>query len=894
MAKSGLVRTTCPYCGVGCGVLIEPAADGGISVKGDPDHPANFGRLCSKGTHLGETVGPEGRLLTPSIAGETVEWDTAIQTVASKFSSLIAEHGPDSVAFYLSGQLLTEDYYVANKLMKGFIGTSNVDTNSRLCMSSAVAGYKRAFGSDTVPVCYEDLELADLVVLVGSNLAWCHPVLFQRLKKAREERGTTVVVIDPRRTATCEIADLHLQIKPGTDVALFNGLLHHLSDSDCIDSDFVEASTEGLEAALASAAQGPKGAPEVAETCGLAVSDVAGFFALVEATEKTLTAYSQGINQSSQGTDKANAILNTHLLTGRIGKPGMGPFSVTGQPNAMGGREVGGLANMLAAHMDFDEASIDRVGRFWQASNMVAGPGLKAVDLFEAVADGRIKAVWVMATNPAVSLPDAERVRDALKTCEFVVVSDVVEKTDTLDFADVALPAAAWGEKSGTVTNSERRISRQKPFMDLPGQAKPDWWIICEVAKAMGFEKAFEFADAAEIFEEHAQLSVFENDGKRDFDLGGLTGLSKEAYDDLQPVQWPLPLGEAQGEPRLFGDGCFFTPSQRARFVPVAAKNPAHPVSLKRPLVLNSGRLRDQWHTMTRTGLSPTLNAHRVEPSLDVHPDDAAEFGLQDDGYVQVETDWGQALVRVRFEPGQRRGEVFLPMHWSKAFSARAGVGPLVNPATDPVSGQPESKHTPCSVKAWVPAYQGLVMMIDPPRDPEGAAYWCRAARRGAHFMSLAGQEMPDDPEAFAMALCDGPGEWIHYADPAGGDWRLARTDGDRLLAVVYLAKGSQMPSAGWLESLFGLEAFHDDARLSVLAGRAHADLPDQGRIVCSCFSVGINTIVDAILDQKLTSVSEISAALRAGTNCGSCLPELKEVLHDTISTDVSSSRTAA
>ncbi|HML29981.1 MAG TPA: molybdopterin-dependent oxidoreductase, partial [Hyphomicrobium sp.] len=567
MTISQPTRTTCPYCGVGCGVLAEATADGNVAVRGDPDHPSNFGRLCSKGLALGETVDLDDRLLYPEIGTERTSWDAALDLVASRFSNAIAEHGPDSVAFYVSGQLLTEDYYVANKLMKGFIGSANIDTNSRLCMASSVAGHKRAFGTDTVPGCYEDLECADLIVLVGSNLAWCHPVLYQRIAAAKERRpNTKIVLIDPRRTTTADIAELHLPIKPDGDVALFIGLLKHLADVGRTDEAFIATHTSGFSHALRTARA--VDILTIIERTGLSHARLREFFDLFAQTEKVVTVFSQGVNQSVSGTDKVNAIINCHLATGRIGKPGMGPFSVTGQPNAMGGREVGGLANTLAAHMEFDKPrDRNRVQRFWQSPVIAKKPGLKAVDMFRAVAEGRIKAIWIMATNPVVSMPAAADVQAALRNCPFVVVSDVVASTDTIRHAHVKLPAAAWGEKSGTVTNSERRISRQRCFLPLPGEAQPDWWIMCEVAKRMGFGSTFDFTSPSEIFAEHAALSAFENQGARDFDIGAFRNISHEDFDALEPFQWPRRAGE-DSRSRIFADGQFFTPDRKARFVP--------------------------------------------------------------------------------------------------------------------------------------------------------------------------------------------------------------------------------------------------------------------------------------------------------------------------------------
>src|SRR5690348_3352196 len=569
--KLRATRTTCPYCGVGCGVLATPDGSGGAAISGDGEHPANFGRLCSKGSALGETLGLQDRLLYPMIRCkgvlERVAWSDALDHVAHRLQHIVARDGPEAVAFYLSGQMLTEDYYVANKLMKGFVGSANVDTNSRLCMASSVAGHRRAFGADTVPGCYEDVDEADLLVLVGSNAAWCHPVIFQRMLAATHKRGARMVVIDPRRTDTAEEAELFLGLKPGSDTALFSGLLVYLAENGALDRNYIANHTSGFEDALARARQIAGSVAATALATGLSEADVASFFRMFRETERVVTFYSQGVNQSAQGTDKVNAILNCHLATGRIGKPGASPFSLTGQPNAMGGREVGGLANQLAAHMGFSPPDIDRVRRFWNAPRIATHEGLKAVQMFEAIARGEIKALWVIGTNPAVSLPDADVVREALKKLELFVVSENVRSNDTLNAGvHVLLPALAWGEKSGTVTNSERRISRQRAFLPAPGEARPDWWILSEVAKRLGFGAAFNYASAADIFREHAALSAFENGGSRDFDIGALAALSDEAYDALSPVQWPLPEG-APPTTRFFGEGGFYTNDRRGRFV---------------------------------------------------------------------------------------------------------------------------------------------------------------------------------------------------------------------------------------------------------------------------------------------------------------------------------------
>ena len=881
------VRTTCPYCGVGCGVRVAVEADGTVALRGDEAHPANRGRLCGKGTALAETLGDAGRLLYPEIGGDQADWDTALDHVAERFAGTIRAHGPDSVAFYVSGQMLTEDYYVANKLMKGCIGAANIDTNSRLCMASSVAGHKRAFGSDTVPGCYEDLELADLVVLVGSNTAWCHPILFQRLMRARDERGTRIVVIDPRRTATCESADLHLPIRVGTDVALFNGLLAHLADSGALQADFLERNTDGFAEALDAARWDAGDVTTTARLCDLEPDAVAAFFAEFAATEKVVTVYSQGVNQSSQGTDKVNAIINCHLATGRIGRPGMGPFSVTGQPNAMGGREVGGLANQLAVHMGFDPDSVDRVQRFWNAPAIAAREGLKAVDLFRAVGEGRVKALWIMATNPAVSMPEAEAVRRALRDCPFVVVSDCVRDTDTTRYAHVLLPAAAWGEKSGTVTNSERRISRQRAFLPMPGLARPDWWIITQVARRMGFAAQFPYRSPADIFREHAALSAFENGGSRDFDLGALAPLSDAEYEALEPIQWPVRQGEAGGTERLFGDGRFFTPDRRARFLAVRHQAPVRAPDADYPLILNTGRVRDHWHTMTRTGMAPRLWQHTPEPAVEVHPRDAARHDLSDGGLADVSSRWGTVRVRVRETDGQQPGTVFIPMHWSDRFTAAGVVGRGIAPIVDPISGQPELKHTPVRVTPLPVEWTGFLLSRRV-FVPDGVAYWARSMAADCSAYELAGTDAPDSWDAWAEnLLADGkePSAIVQYQDPRQGVRRWACLRDERLESCLFVARNGGLPARDWLMGLFGRKSLDEAARRGLLAGGQAGRA--EGQIVCACFGVGVTRLIDTIRDRRLTTVEAVGEALRAGTNCGSCIPELKTLLKESRYEDV-------
>jgi assimilatory nitrate reductase catalytic subunit len=888
-ASPPTIRTTCPYCGVGCGVLAKPDGFGGAEIEGDTAHPANFGRLCSKGSALGETLSLDGRLLHPMVkhgGGPLVRstWDEAISRVAKGFLDTIERHGPGSAAFYVSGQLLTEDYYVANKLMKGFIGSANIDTNSRLCMASSVAGHKRAFGADTVPGSYDDLEQADLLVLVGSNAAWCHPVLYQRMIKNRRERGARIVIVDPRHTATSEEADLSLRLAPGTDSVLFSGLLAYLSDSGALDRSFISRNTDGFAEALAKARHNAPDIDTVAERCGLPQSDLEAFFHAFLTTEKTVTLYSQGVNQSAQGTDKVNAIINCHLATGRIGKEGTGPFSLTGQPNAMGGREVGGLANQLAAHMSFDSASLDRVERFWKAPKLAKHEGLKAVDLMGAVAAGHIKALWVMGTNPAVSMPRADAVRDALRQLNLFVVSDIVASNDTITAgAHVLLPAAGWGEKDGTVTNSERRISRQRAFMKPPGDAKPDWWIVTEVARKMGNEHAFPYRSAADIFEEHARLSAFENNGTRDFDIGGLINLTPQAYDDLEPVQWPLSQDEKTGVARLFADGGFFTPNRRAQFIAVARPQLAAERDRLHSLILNTGRVRDQWHTMTRTGKSPRLGAHIEEPFISVHPTDAQSAKLSDGGFARLSAAGASAILRVRVTEDQRPGEVFAPIHWNGETASAARIGALVQSANDPVSGQPELKATPVGIAPVSYDVHGFLLSRNRLEMPDNV-WWARTAVEGGHGLRLAITQHSDGLPAMVRTLIGGGTRLVEYSDSAQGLYRAAvLSSDDRLETCIFLASDpARIPDWGWLKRQLSKEALEPQARRAVLAGRLPEGASATGPIVCACFGVGLCEIEALIATGETTTTDAIGAKLKAGTNCGSCLPEMRKLIKKT------------
>ncbi|MBU4531582.1 MAG: molybdopterin-dependent oxidoreductase [Hoeflea sp.] len=882
MTAACAVKTTCPYCGVGCGVLATLEEGGAVTIKGDPDHPANQGRLCSKGSALGETIDLDGRLLYPEIAGERAAWDEALDLVASRFSQAIVEHGPDSVAFYVSGQLLTEDYYVANKLMKGFIGSANIDTNSRLCMASSVAGHRRAFGSDTVPGTYEDLELADLVVLTGSNLAWCHPVLYQRIAAAKAARPEMkIVLIDPRRTMTADIADLHLAIAPDGDVSLFLGLLAHIADNGYIDAAYVGAFTTGLEDAVAKARA--QGLAELVSQTGLLAAELEAFFALWAASEKVVTVYSQGVNQSSSGTDKVNAIINCHLATGRIGKPGMGPFSVTGQPNAMGGREVGGLATMLAAHMDIDNPGHrDLVQRFWKSPVIASKPGLKAVDMFQAVGDGRIKAIWIMATNPVDSMPDADAVEAALKACPFVVVSDIMAETDTIRHAHVKLPSLGWGEKQGTVTNSERRISRQRAFLPPPGEARADWWQMAQVASRMGHAGAFDFEGPAAILREYAAQTAFENEGTRDLDLGGLAGLDDKAYAGLTPVQWPRPAHDtsmARGT-RFFANGGFFTEDRLARFVPVAP--PARvEADANRRFTLNTGRIRDHWHTMTRTGKSPRLSAHVAEPYAEIHPDDATALGIAPADLARVGNEGCEIVVRAMITDRQQLGSIFVPMHWTDQWASSARVDRLVAPVVDPVSGQPALKTSHVGLTRFEASHYGFVVSADRPAL-DTAAYWAMARADGGWRAEFALSEPLEDAGAFicAMLSIDAATPLLSFSDPSSGVVRYAAFDGGHLLGAVFLSSAPVHLSRSWAADQLQQDFASLPSRWRIIAGRPANDMPDKGAIVCACMNVGVNDIIGAVRAGSC-SVGAIGKATGAGTNCGSCKSEIKVILDD-------------
>lgn len=850
-----LTKTVCPYCGVGCGVLAGP--DG--TIKGDPDHPANFGRLCSKGAALGETIDLEGRLLSPQVSGKEAGWDETLDLVAHHFNTAIREHGPDSVAFYLSGQMLTEDYYLANKLMKGYIGTANVDTNSRLCMASSVAGHKRAFGTDTVPGTYEDLEQADLIVLVGSNLAWCHPVLHQRIAAAKADRPhMRIVNIDPRKTATTDLADIHLRVAKDGDIALFNGLLAHLADTGSLNADYLRDHVEGGLPAITQARL-----DDPAQS-GLTPQELTEFYQLWAGTEKVVTIYSQGVNQSECGSDKVNAILNCHLATGRIGKPGCGPFSVTGQVNAMGGREVGGMANMLANHLDIENPDHrERVQGFWASPTMSTQPGLKAVDMFQACADGKIKALWVISTNPAVSLPDSDGVAEAIKKVPFVVVSDITANTDTCDLANVLLPATAWGEKDGTVTNSERRISRQRAFLPAPGNTRPDWKIICDVAKRMGWHDGFNFETPAEVFAEYVALSNAATDFGRDLDLSIFTDVD---YANLIPTQWP------QNGKRFFADGRFYHADGKARMLPVSAPTQ----KTEESLILNTGRNRDQWHTMTRTGKAPRLGAHLAEPYAEIHPQDAAALGVNANELIELSNTKGSSILRVLITDRAAKRQIFAPMHWTRQQTSGAWVNNLAAPVVDPISGQPAAKANKVTARKFDAKWYAYAAATQPmhPDCPYSAIARTLTGWQG----EFAGVDTPENWVDLARGVMNiEQSDVSEVRDCNGQQTRLAFYRNSQLIGLFFTSPEPVSLSRSHAISLIGT----DTPPLLALAGRSGADQPDPGATICACLNVGVNTVRQAIAEGA-NSVDALGAATCAGTNCGSCKPELARLLSQT------------
>jgi assimilatory nitrate reductase catalytic subunit len=931
-------RSTCPYCGVGCGVIIESQAGQITGVRGDADHPANFGRLCTKGSTLHLTASSEvtrqTRLLYPMQrahrheAPKRVSWDSALGFASESFARIISEHGPDAVGFYISGQLLTEDYYAFNKLAKGLIGTNNIDSNSRLCMSSAVAGYKQTLGADAPPTCYDDVKHAQCIFIVGSNTAYAHPILFRRIEDAKAANpALKIIYADPRRTDTAEIADLYLPLQPGTDVMLFNGMLHLMLWEGWTDPAWIALHTSGFEALKATVRDCT---PElVAQTCGIKKEDLFAAARLFATSSATLSLYCQGLNQSSSGTAKNAALINLHLATAQIGKPGAGPFSLTGQPNAMGGREVGGMANLLSGHRDLANAAHRaEVAALWGVHSVPEKPGKTAVEMFQAAADGEIKALWIACTNPAQSMPDQATVRRALERAELVIVQEAFATTATCAYADLLLPATTWGEKTGTVTNSERRISRVRPAVAAPGETRHDWSIA--VAFAQKLERLLPGRSAAPLFSYSLTVAALgaeslwnehrESTRGRDLDITGMS----YALLEQSPQQWPMKEGDASGKARLYEDGIFPTPDGKARFVNTVYKPVAEPRESRYPFSLNTGRLRDQWHGMSRTGTLGRLFGHVAEPCVQMNAQDMARRLLKEGDLVHVTSKRGSILVPVQACSELAVSQAFMAMHWGGEYLSGlssigqplAGVNALTTSAYCPGSKQPELKHAAVKIlKAELP-WSLLAMAWLPEGDALAAREQLKALMTAFAFTSCvpfsnntplaeggpertgvlfraAGHEAP--PPALLLELerilgLDGSYS-LRYADRKKGQHRtirLARHGNQAELTGFVLAGDTS--AENWIATLLR-EALPAQAygRLLLLPGaKPPVAVQSRGNLVCSCFNVS-----DIAIDEHLKSagleagttdearLASLQGSLKCGSNCGSCLPELKRRVRD-------------
>ena len=885
------IRTTCPYCGVGCGVIVRAQAGRIVDVQGDPAHPANHGRLCTKGSTLHLTTDARARLHHPELRRSRSEartrsgWAPAIDFCAEKFAAIIDRHGPDSVAFYVSGQLLTEDYYAFNKLARALVGTNNIDTNSRLCMSSAVTGYKATLGADAPPACYEDIDHADCLFIAGSNMAYAHPVLFRRIEEARARNpGVRMIVVDPRRTDTAAAADLHLAILPGTDVALFNAMLHVMLWEGLCDLEFIAAHTEGFEQAKAAVAEyTPRAAASV---CGVPADDIIAAAKLFGGARAALSFYCQGLNQSVQGTGKNASLINLHLAAGHIGRPGAGPFSLTGQPNAMGGREVGGMATLLPAHRDMgDPAQRDEVARFWGVPSFPANPGKTAVEMFDALRAGEVKAVWIACTNPAQSMPDQDHVAQALEHAELVVLQEAFASTETSRFADVLLPATTWGEKRGTVTNSERRISLVRPAVAAPGEARHDWQIVVDFARALGARlgrdahRLFPYSSPEEIFAEHRETTR-----GRDLDI---TGLDPDVLERQGPQQWPYPQGATQGRARLYEDGRFPTASGRARFAAVSHRPTAERTDASYPLRLNTVRLRDQWHGMSRTGTVAQLYAHAGEPALAMHAADMGARRLRDGDLVRVRSRRGEVRLPARASREMRPGQACLPMHWGGRF-LRGGVNLLTIAAFDPVSRQPELKHAAVQVEKLDCAWQVTAL-----RGGDVLGYLDAAQPLLERFdyasCGLHGRESPvlvfrgASQQPLAQALIDAldaalgldRADVLDYRDSRRGISKRVLIEQDRVLGARLTG---ETVAQGWLRDLMADNGSASEVRRWVLAPLSSppAGRKPRGRIVCTCLDVSESEIGERLAAGL--SLEEVQVSLSCGTRCGSCIPELRRM----------------
>ena len=933
------VKSTCCYCGVGCGVIIETtlASNGKIEVtgvRGDPDHPANFGRLCSKGSTLHLTANPslqmQARLGFPAIRkarGEEpkdVSWSEAIQTIAKKFANIIQEHGPESVGIYVSGQLLTEDYYIFNKLMKGLIGTNNIDTNSRLCMSSAVAGYKQTLGMDAPPCCYEDIDSASTIFITGSNTAFAHPVLYRRLEDARKNNPELkVIVVDPRKTDTAKEADLYLQIQPGTDVALYHGMLYIMLWEKWVDESYINSFTVGFDA-LRDLVRDftPK---VVSQTCGINEKDLFQAAQWFATSPATLSMYCQGLNQSASGTAKNAALINLHLATGQIGKAGAGPFSLTGQPNAMGGREVGGLANLLSAHRDLANAEHRaEIASLWGVHSVPEKPGLSAIPMFEALRTEKLKAIWIVCTNPAQSMPDLNAVHEGLSKAKFVVVQEAYAHTATTLYADVLLPATTWAEKVGTVTNSERRISKVNPAIGPYESAKHDWQIALEVGRALeallpgnrkeGIPTLFPYAGPEDIWNEHRASTT-----GRDLDI---TGLSYQILEERGPQQWPMPKGDFFGKKRLYENGIFPTKDQKAHFIAAPYKATAELVDARYPFALNTGRLRDQWHGMSRTGTIGTLYGHSPEPCVELSPKDAGRMNLTDGDLVHVTSRRGSEIFPIKVSDDITSSQAFIAMHWGSEFISGAagknpgrGVNGLTCNMIDPVSDQPELKHSAVKIlpanlpwqlvafglfpKDEVFSIQNSLRIILPEFDSAQCVLFGReqdddligVSFKAAHhddplkeLESLAVQALKQVMQKFKLDEASG-NPVMRYSDKRRGIVRLVRAQ-EKVLSAMLTGPIESLASTAWLRDYLeiGLDAKTLGRSLLMPVSKPPTEIKSKSKAICNCFNVSADKMKQCLSKMSAgtsfdDAMNSLQSETQCGTNCGSCKPEVKQII---------------
>ncbi|YCO01954.1 molybdopterin-dependent oxidoreductase [Vibrio sp. VNB-15] len=864
--SQGCKKTTCPYCGVGCGVEVNARG-----IIGDARHPANAGSLCVKGVALAESLNMPSRLLYPKLVteqrpqGQEVQWQHATDMIADKIHQAKAEFGPDSVAMYVSGQLLTEDYYVANKLMKGYVGSANIDTNSRLCMSSAVAAHVRAFGEDVVPVNYEDIDQTELLIICGANTAWTHPVLFRRIQQARENNPhLKLVVIDPRETVTAQQADLHLAIKNDGDVSLFNGLLRFLIEQQCLDSQYIQSYTNGFEAIAKEVNDERYDVTNLTSSIGISEEKLTTFFQWFAQSQTAITLFCQGVNQAENGVDKGNAIINAHLATGKIAKAGCGPFSITGQPNAMGGREVGGLANQLAVHRVFDAESIKQVKTFWDSPEIATKPGLKAVELFEAVERGEIKVLWIMATNPVVSLPDNQLVKRALEICPFVIVSDITAESDVAHYADLLLPAAGWGEKQGMVTNSERRISRQRQFQTPPGEAKSDWWAISQVGQALcSLEKTqngFAFTSERAVFSEYAEMTGMNADSPLKLDLSQYANLTEEEYEEWLPTQW--------GGERPFEDGRYSHPDGKAHFV-LTSESPQR-LERTKGWWLNTGRQRDQWHTMTRTGHIAHLAASELEPTVYMNTLSATQNRLKAGQLTKLFQPKSEASIyaKVAIDEGLGFQELFMSMHWAGRYGGESSVNAVVNSVADPISGQPAFKSA--FVELLDSEVKTYGLFIGTQFDSNKFLYSAFQAENNLGIWRFAHNKRPhkqsfcraDKSRRITIDIAQG---WLAVDYDLAGDTRIIRS-----VLVV-----SNEPIQTDYTNLTGL--IGKPMELSQLLTITQSQ--SSAKLVCSCFRVTDKQIKEAMDKHDCASLTQLQNKLKCGTNCGSCVSQIKQMV---------------